>query len=618
MEEAEILLRNAMEHHGAAVYRLALCRMQSVQDAEDVYQDVFLRLLGQEASAWDGEHLRAWLLRCTVNRCHDLHRFRLRRPVLALADLPETAAEADSGAAELWDAVARLPEKLRVPIHLYYAEGYSTEEIAGLLDIPAATVRTRLRRARKRLKDLLGGDDHEEERLSEFDGAYPAPAGLNDRVLSAARQTAGAQKETTGPKHLAPGKRHPVLRAAVCAACALALVVGSVTLGPIGGGEPGESGAPVTALPSFSFGLTAYAADTGERYEANANGGLAFSTAGQVSWSAEDGHYTGCLFQVTGENIRTISLAIDREALYRSRTLTNLSREEVQNYLDAEANGTEYRLSSGEGVIHAVYGEEEEGPLTMEVVTDLGAAVTEGYDPEVRYGFLIPDTGDIDWDRDPRAANQESIDRMDGARLTVTVTFTDGSEQTKTYTLSTGRLKVEYDANSPGGILLPQLAGDEDPWLYGVYAVDETASRFLQWPVQGANTISLSNPYGTPRWQPGGKTCETHTGIDIAAPEGEAVLAAAGGTVVESGYDVERGNYVVIDHGDGLSTLYGQCRDFTVEEGDTVRAGEMIGAVGKTGMATGAHLHFEVRQDGEPQNPVAYFDSDVRDTLRMG
>ena len=99
------------------------------------------------------------------------------------------------------------------------------------------------------------------------------PAGLNDRVLSAARQTAGAQKETTGPKHLAPGKRRPVLRAAVCAACALALVVGSVTLGPIGGGEPGESGAPVTALPSFSFGLTAYAADTGERYEANANGG---------------------------------------------------------------------------------------------------------------------------------------------------------------------------------------------------------------------------------------------------------------------------------------------------------------------------------------------------------
>ena len=174
MEESEILLRNAMEHHGSAVYRLALCRMQSIPDAEDVYQDVFLRLLDQDTSDWDEEHLRAWLLRCAVNRCCDLHRFRLRRPVLALEDLPDMAAP-DSGAAELWDAVARLPEKLRIPLHLYYAEGYSTEEIAGLLDIPAATVRTRLRRARKRLRDTLGGDDHEEERLSEYDGAYPAP-----------------------------------------------------------------------------------------------------------------------------------------------------------------------------------------------------------------------------------------------------------------------------------------------------------------------------------------------------------------------------------------------------------------------------------------------------------
>ena len=442
------------------------------------------------------------------------------------------------------------------------------------------------------------------------------PAGLNDRVLSAARQRA-AEQEPAGPKRLAPRKRRPVLRAAVCAACALALVAGSVTLGPIGGGETAADGTPVTALPTFSFGLTAYAADTGERYEANANGGLAFSTSGQGSWSAEDGHYTGCLFQVAGENIQTISLAIDREALYRSRTLTDLPGEEVQKYLEAEASGTEYQLPGGGDVIAAVYSEGEEGPLTLKVVTDLGASVTEDYDPEARYGFLIPDTGDIDWEGDPRTANQESIDRLDGARLTVTVTFDDGSEQTKTYTLSAGKLRVEY-AGDGTMTLLPQLAGDDDPWIYGVYAVDETASRFLQWPMEGATTISLSNPYGTPRWQPGGETYEAHTGIDIAAPEGEAVLAAAGGTVVEFGYDVERGNYLILDHGDGLTTLYGQCRDFTVEEGDTVRAGEMIGAVGSTGMSTGHHLHFEVRQDDEPQNPVAYFDSDVRDTLRMG
>ena len=440
------------------------------------------------------------------------------------------------------------------------------------------------------------------------------PAGLNDRVLFAARRRA-AERETPAPKRLLP-KRRTAFRAAVCAACALALVAGSVTLGPIGGGESSADGAPVTALPAFSFGLTAYAADTGERYEANANGGLAFSTSGQGSWSAEDGHYTGCLFQVAGENIQTISLAIDREALYRSRTLTDLPGEEVQKYLEAEASGTEYQLPGGGDVIAAVYSEGEEEPLTLEVVTDLGASVTEDYDPEARYGFLIPDTGDIDWEGDPRTANQESIDRLDGARLTVTVTFTDGTEQTKTYTLSTGRLKVEYEEDGTM-TLLPQLAGDDDPWIYGVYAVDEESSRFFQWPVQGTNTISLSNPYGS-RVKPGGQGETVHAGIDIPAPEGEVILAAADGTVSEVGFDPERGNYLILDHGDGLTTLYGQCRDFTVEEGDTVRAGEMIGAVGSTGMSTGPHLHFEVRQDDEPQNPVAYFDSDVRDTLRMG
>lgn len=441
------------------------------------------------------------------------------------------------------------------------------------------------------------------------------PAGLNDRVLSAARQRA-AEQEPAGSKRLAPRKRRPVLRAAVCAACALALVAGSVTLGPIGGGESSADGAPVTALPTFSFGLTAYAADTGERYEANANGGLAFSTSGQGSWSAEDGHYTGCLFQVAGENIQTISLAIDREALYRSRTLTDLPGEEVQKYLEAEASGTEYQLPGGGDVIAAVYSEGEEDPLTLEVVTDLGASVTEDYDPEARYGFLIPDTGDIDWEGDPRTANQESIDQLDGARLTVTVTFADGTEQTRTYTLSTGKLRVEYEEDGTP-TLLPQLAGDEDPWIYGVYAVDEESSRFFRWPVQGSNTISLSNPYGS-RVKPGGQGETFHAGIDIPAPEGEVILAAADGTVSEVGFDPERGNYLILDHGDGLTTLYGQCRDFTVEEGDTVRAGEMIGAVGSTGMSTGPHLHFEVRQDDEPQNPVAYFDSDVRDTLRMG
>ncbi len=177
MTEQEHFLRRAMEAHGPAVYRMALCRTQSVPDAQDVYQDVFLRLLGQAAAPeWAPEHLKAWLLRTALNRCADLHRLRLRRPVVPLEEVAETAA-AEDGAAELWEAVGRLPEKLRTAVHLHYAEGYSTQEIAQLLGVPAATIRTRLRRARLTLKNLLGGVDDESESLSETDRPDPRAGG---------------------------------------------------------------------------------------------------------------------------------------------------------------------------------------------------------------------------------------------------------------------------------------------------------------------------------------------------------------------------------------------------------------------------------------------------------
>ena len=169
----EAYLSNAMDAYGPTVYRLALCRMQNTADAEDVYQEVFLRLWKQPAEDWEGERLKAWLIRTALNRCADLHRFRLRRPVLALEDLPELA-QPDDEAAELWAAVGRLPEKARTAVHLYYAEGYSAEEISRLMHVPAATVRTRLHRARRQLKELLGGND-DEACVSRFDGTDPGP-----------------------------------------------------------------------------------------------------------------------------------------------------------------------------------------------------------------------------------------------------------------------------------------------------------------------------------------------------------------------------------------------------------------------------------------------------------
>ena len=421
----------------------------------------------------------------------------------------------------------------------------------------------------------------------------PVPEELEDRVLCAARLQ---RAEQAGPKHLVKWNWKPVLRGAVCAACALALVLGTVHLRPAGksGEQPGT--APVMTL-YYSFGLTAYAADTGETVRPNANGGLALDSGSGMA-GQEIGHYTGCLFRVTGEEIETISLAVDRGGLYRSETRTDLTTEEVRKLWQAEEAG---------GPVCNVYGEDEDSPMNAEVMTALGASVTEDFDPEVRYGFWVPEYRE-DPDADPRQAAWASIDTFDGARLTVTVTFADGGEQSKTYILSTGRLRVEYGEDGTR-TMLPQLAGDEEPFAYGIYAASETESRWFQWPVQDSRTVWKGNPYGIIN----GKL---HSGIDIPADQGAVILAAADGTVTETGFDAEKGNYLILDHGDGLTTLYAHCRNVDVQEGDTVKAGEMIAAVGCTGMYTGPHLHFEVRQDGEAQNPVAYFDSAIRDTLK--
>jgi len=97
-----------------------------------------------------------------------------------------------------------------------------------------------------------------------------------------------------------------------------------------------------------------------------------------------------------------------------------------------------------------------------------------------------------------------------------------------------------------------------------------------------------------------------HTGIDFAAPVGTPVLAAAGGVVASAERHPEFGNVVRIDHGNGLSTLYAHASKFIVKAGDIVRKGQQIALVGATGRATGPHLHFEVRVNGAPTNPLRY------------
>ena len=123
------------------------------------------------------------------------------------------------------------------------------------------------------------------------------------------------------------------------------------------------------------------------------------------------------------------------------------------------------------------------------------------------------------------------------------------------------------------------------------------------WPTPGYTNIT--SPFGM-RYHPILKVNKLHTGEDIGAPYGATIVAADGGTVIFAGWLGAYGNAIIIDHGAGLSTLYGHQSLLLVNVGDTVFKGQTIGKVGSTGWSTGAHLHFEVRKDGTPVNPGGY------------
>ncbi len=154
---ATTFIERAMDSWGAMVYRLALNQTRSPQDADDVAQDVFLKLLNNPPVFRDDEHLKAWLIRVTVNRCKELRRSAWKRRVDATDTASPELANIEAPlqelvASDVWEAVSRLPKQLRLVVHLYYFEGYPVDEIARLTRCNPSTVRTRLHRARKKLK----------------------------------------------------------------------------------------------------------------------------------------------------------------------------------------------------------------------------------------------------------------------------------------------------------------------------------------------------------------------------------------------------------------------------------------------------------------------------------
>ncbi|WP_080799882.1 RNA polymerase sigma factor [Arabiibacter massiliensis] len=155
---SDAFLARAMDAWGDTVYRVALAQTGSPSDADDVYQDVFLRLLEDATPFESDEHLKAWLLRVTVNRCHDLARSSWNRRTEGLGAEQARAAAPEPFRSDVWEVVGTLPEHLRAAVHLFYVEGYSTDEIARIVGCQPATVRTRLHRAREQLRTSMEAD----------------------------------------------------------------------------------------------------------------------------------------------------------------------------------------------------------------------------------------------------------------------------------------------------------------------------------------------------------------------------------------------------------------------------------------------------------------------------
>lgn len=152
-----------VEAYMDTVYRIAINYAKSVHDAEDVVQNTFVKLLTKNVNFRDEEHIRRWLIRVAVNECNNLCSSYWRRHVDSMDTLGSEPEFTMPEYSSLYEAVHLLPPKCRIVVHLFYYEGYSSKEIADILHIREATVRTRLVRARKLLKgQLKEAWEHEE------------------------------------------------------------------------------------------------------------------------------------------------------------------------------------------------------------------------------------------------------------------------------------------------------------------------------------------------------------------------------------------------------------------------------------------------------------------------
>ena len=162
-ENKDLSVSELIDKYTDMVYRIAFSRTQNVHDAQDITQDVFLKYIKytQAGNVFrEEEHRKAWLLKVAVNTGNTFVKTAWARHRASLTEVGEMAQNMEDKS-EVYYAVMELPEKYRIPIHLFYFEELSIREIAGILKMSETAVKSRLHRAREMLKDKLKEADYE-------------------------------------------------------------------------------------------------------------------------------------------------------------------------------------------------------------------------------------------------------------------------------------------------------------------------------------------------------------------------------------------------------------------------------------------------------------------------
>ena len=147
-----------IDRYGDNIYRIALLHTRNNMDAQDIVQEVFLKYAKAEKNFDSDEHIKAWLIRATINMCIDLNRSAWSSRASKLNDNIIEADETGGGESSLRSAVMQLPEKYKNVIHLFYYDDYSIKEIAYITNQNEGTIKMQLSRARSLLKNILKGE----------------------------------------------------------------------------------------------------------------------------------------------------------------------------------------------------------------------------------------------------------------------------------------------------------------------------------------------------------------------------------------------------------------------------------------------------------------------------